>query len=490
MFIVQITPELAPVAKVGGLGDVVFGLSRELEIRGNDVEIILPKYDCMRYDQIYGLTVAVQDLWVPWYSGAIHCTVWFGFVHGRKCFFIEPHSRDNFFYRHAFYGCCDDMMRFTFFSRAALEFLLKSGKRPDIIHCHDWQTALVPVLLNEIYKFHGLGHARTCFTIHNFRFQGIAGAEILRATQLNRPDYYFKLEQMRDNFNATALNVMKAAIVYSNFVTTVSPHHAWEAKHGDQGRGLGHNLNQYGIKFDGVLNGVDYDIWNPEVDRFIPAHYSIDSIENKYKNKDALRDRFLIRKDYKPIVAYVGRLDAQKGIHLIKHAIYYCLAHNAQFVLLGTSPDGAINQQFWHIKNQLNNNQDCHLELSFDEDVSHLIYAGADMVIVPSLYEPCGLAQMIALRYGTVPVVRSVGGLVDTVFDKDHSYKPLHERNGYMFDHSDNAALESALSRAISCWYGFPDHWRNLMQNGMRCDFSWNNPGQKYLSIYDWIREK
>ena len=149
MFVVMVASECAPVAQAGGLGDVVFGLSRELELRGNAVEIVLPKYDCLRYDRIYGLTVAYEDLWVPWYSGAIHCTVFFGFVEGRKCFFIEPHSPDGFFDRGHVYGSHDDAERFAFFSKAALEFLLKSGKRPDVIHCHDWQTALVPVLLYE-----------------------------------------------------------------------------------------------------------------------------------------------------------------------------------------------------------------------------------------------------------------------------------------------------------------------------------------------------
>ena len=155
LYIVQITPEMAPVAKVGGLGDVVFGLSRELAIRGNHVEIILPKYDSLRYDHIFELHVAFQDLWVPWYEGAIHCTVYFGFVHDRKCFFIEPHSQDNFFNRGAIYGFSDDLLRYAFFSRAAMEFLFKSGKHPDVIHCHDWQTALVPVFLFEIYQHRG-----------------------------------------------------------------------------------------------------------------------------------------------------------------------------------------------------------------------------------------------------------------------------------------------------------------------------------------------
>src|SRR5688572_26334262 len=178
----MVASECAPVAKVGGLGDVVFGLSRELELRGHSVEIIIPKYDCMSYDQIYGLTPTYQDLWVPWYDGNVHCTVYFGWVHGRKVFFIEPHSSDNFFNRGAFYGFNDEAMRFAFFSKAALEFMLKSGKRPDVIHTHDWQTGLLPVMLFEIYKFHGMWDVRTCHTVHNFRHQGHAGPAILKAT--------------------------------------------------------------------------------------------------------------------------------------------------------------------------------------------------------------------------------------------------------------------------------------------------------------------
>lgn len=180
MYVVHITPELAPVAKVGGLADVVFGLANEMEIRGNSVEIILPKYDCLRYDHIWGLCETYSDLWVPWYGGAIHCSVFFGFVHGRKCFFIEPHSGDNFFNRGCIYGFRDDVMRFAFFSRAAMEFLLKSGKNPDVIHCHDWQTALVPVFLFEVYKYLGMSHPRVCFTIHNFKHQGVTGGRSCR----------------------------------------------------------------------------------------------------------------------------------------------------------------------------------------------------------------------------------------------------------------------------------------------------------------------
>lgn len=490
LFIVHISPEMAPVAKVGGLADVVFGLTRELAIRGNQVEIILPKYDNLRYDQIWDLTVAYSDLWVPWNEGAIHCSVYFGLVYDRKCFFIEPHSEDNFFNRGSIYGFEDDVLRYAFFSRAAMEFLWKANKHPDIIHCHDWQTALVPVFLYEIYQHLGMTHPRVCLTIHNFKHQGLTGMEVLRAGGLHLAEHFFDYNRLRDNSNPYALNLLKGGIVYSNFVTTVSPRYAVETKDQDQGFGLEPTLHTHQVKYGGVVNGIDYDVWNPEVDAQIPARYTVDSIEGKYENKRALRQRLMLSDNEKPIVAFIGRLDPQKGLDLVRHAIFNALERGAQFVLLGSSPDHAINADFWNLKQMLNDSPDCHLEIGFDENLAHLIYAGADMLLVPSRFEPCGLTQLIALRYGTIPVVRAVGGLADTIHDKDYSHRPLHERNGYVFEHYDNGALESALGRAISCYFDHPEHFRELMKNAMRCDYSWNLPGQDYLNIYDYIRRK
>jgi starch synthase len=481
---------MAPVAKVGGLADVVFGLSRERAIRGNHVEIILPKYDTLRYDQIFELHDVYRDLWVPWYDGAVHCTVYFGFVHGRKCFFIEPHSPDNFFNRGSIYGFADDVLRYAFFSRAAVEFLWKAGKHPDIIHCHDWQTALVPVFLYEFYQQLGMTHPRACLTIHNFKHQGVTGVELLRATGLHRPERFFDRVRMGDNRHKDALNLLKAGVVYSNFVTTVSPRYAFETKDGGQGFGLEPTLHTHHMKYGWVVNGIDYDVWNPEVDYHLPVRYGLDNIDAKYDNKRALRHRLMLADNEKPIVAFIGRLDPQKGLELVRHAIFYSLEHGAQFVLLGSSPDQRINNDFWGLKHMLNDSPDCHLEIGFDEDLSHLIYAGADIMLVPSQFEPCGLTQLIALHYGTIPVVRTVGGLADTVFDKDHSDRPLHERNGYRFDDYDAPGLESALGRAIDCYYQYPEHFRELMKNAMRADYSWNRPGQDYLNIYDFIRDR
>lgn len=488
MYIVQITPECAPVAKVGGLGDVVQGLSRELAVRGNAVEIILPKYDCLRYDQIWGLQLVYADLWVPFHDTQIKCEVYFGFVHGLKCFFIETLSPQRFFHRGFFYGARDDAERFAFFSRAALEFMWKSNKHPDVIHCHDWQTGLVPVLLSEIYKPLGMTHPRVCYTLHNLGHQGRTGPHILRQAGLN-PDHYMNQHRLQDNQHPGAVNLMKGGIVFSNFVTTVSPNYAHEIRHTEAGMGLQGTLDVHQAKFGGVLNGIDYNVWNPAVDGQIPHQYERDSLAGKYRNKEALRQRLLLRQEYKPIVAVVSRLDQQKGVHLIRQAVLYCLGQGSQFVLLGSSPDEGINRDFWELKHRLNDHPDCHLEISYNEELAHLIYAGADLLLIPSRFEPCGLTQMIAMKYGTVPVVRNTGGLADTVFDADHGHKPYHQRNGYTFNDYNQEGMESALSRAIGLWYGFPNYFRELIANGMGYDYSWNWPGAHYMKIYDYIKE-
>ncbi|HEY9706003.1 MAG TPA: glycosyltransferase, partial [Allocoleopsis sp.] len=273
--------------------------------------------------------------------------------------------------------------------------------------------------------------------------------------------------------------------------TTVSPHHAWEARHGDFGYGLGNTLYTYQHKFGGILNGIDYNVWNPQIDPYIPFQYSAENWEEKAKNKKALRERLWLSHGDKPIIAYIGRLDDQKGVHLVHHGIYYALHRQCQFVLLGLGTEPGINHWFGHEKYHLNNNPDVHIEIGFNEELSHLIYAGSDIIIVPSNYEPCGLTQMIGLRYGTVPIVRGVGGLVNTVFDRDYDENhPKAERNGYVFYQTDNSALESAMDRAIGLWYKYPQEFRQLSIQGMEYDYSWNHPGRDYLEIYNLIRHK
>jgi starch synthase len=489
MNIVMVSPECAPVAKAGGLGDVIHGLSKELAARGNAVEVLLPKYDCMRYDGVVGLQKSYGDLWVPFHNLWIHCDVYFGYVDGLRCYFIDPHSHHNFFNRGKLYGEGDDAERFAFFSRAVMEFLFKAGKHPDVIHCHDWQTGLVPVLLYEMYKQLGMTHPRVCYTLHNVGHQGVTGEHILRQVGLNARTLMAP-ERLLDHTSNNAVNIMKGGIVYSNFITTVSPRYAGEIRYTDQGRGLQQILNVHGAKFGGVLNGVDYDVWDPKIDRFIACRYAPDALEEKSKNTQALRQRLMLRDASKPIVAVISRLDRQKGTELMRHAVYFTLANNSQFVLLGAASEPSINEEFWRIKRDLKDNPDCHLELGYDDELAHQIYAGADMIVIPSVYEPCGLTQMFALKYGVVPIVRNTGGLADTVFDANYSDKSFQERNGYVFHGYTTAELESAMRRAIGLWYRYPEYFRRLRLNGMHCDYSWNHPATHYLNIYRYICTK
>jgi starch synthase len=196
----------------------------------------------------------------------------------------------------------------------------------------------------------------------------------------------------------------------------------------------------------------------------------------------------MLRDQHKPIICYIGRLDFQKGVHLVHHATFYALERGAQFVLLGSSPDAAVSGHFWQLKHDLNDHPDVHLELRFDPVLAHLVYAGSDLLVMPSMFEPCGLAQMIALKYGTVPVVRSSGGLADTVLHRDYAPDPPEQRTGYVFEHVDHPAIESAMTRAIDLWYGDPESFRHLILNGMRTDRSWARPAQDYLNIYDYIK--
>ena len=344
-------------------------------------------------------------------------------------------------------------------------------------------------MLYEMYQYHGLGNQRVCYTIHNFKHQGFGGDEVLYATGLNRPDYCFNYERLPDNFNPFSLNFMKGGIVYSNAVNTVSPQHASEAAYGDDGYGLGHTLFLHKEKFSGILNGLDYAMWNPEIDEQIPCPYSKDDFASKANNKKALRERLLLQDVDKPIVAFIGRLDQQKGVHLVHHAMYYALGQDAQFVLLGSATDPEIDTMFRHEKGFLNDNPDCHIELGFNAELARLIYAGADMIVVPSNYEPCGLTQVIGLQYGTVPVVRGVGGLVNTVFDWDYDQeKPKEKRNGFVFYQSDNHALETALGRAIHLWKSDRATFDQLAIQGMEYDYSWNEPGAEYMEVYEHIR--
>jgi starch synthase len=493
MHIVHIASELAPLAKVGGLADVLLGLSRELSWKGHDVDIIIPKYDCMDSGEVRDFSVDREDLHT-FYDGQWHSnTVWVGWVENLKVYFIEPHHPKLFFNRGCFYGCDDDTDRYLYFSRAALEVLLKRSLHPDIVNIHDWQTAAIAPLYYEVFRGLGLTQPKIIFTIHNIEYQGKCAPFNLDriglpGLKLLQPD------KLQDPLSPTDVNLVKGGIVYADFVTTVSPNYAWEVKTIEGGRGLDKTLIRYQDKFTGILNGIDYSYWNPEIDRYLPVHFSPrefpadkkdrNTLDKKAFIKKVLRERLGLAEAHRPLVGCIARLVPQKGIDLIKHVLLHIVEKGGQFVLLGSSPIPGINTEFHQLKHQFADHPHVHLILQHQEELAHLIYAGSDMFIVPSIFEPCGLTQMIAMKYGSIPIVRRTGGLADTVFDVDYSNRPFEKTNGYTFDFPDAQGVDSALDRAIQCWYDNPERWRKLMHNAMAMDYSWNQSSDKYLEIY------
>ncbi|CAJ2677933.1 unnamed protein product [Trifolium pratense] len=435
LHVIHIAAEMAPVAKVGGLGDVVCGLSKALQKKGHLVEIVLPKYDCMQYDRI-GDIRALDVVIESYFDGQLFKNkIWVGTVEGLPVYFIEPHHPDKFFWRGDFYGERDDFRRFSYFSRVALEFLLQAGKKPDIIHCHDWQTAFIAPLYWDVYVPKGLNSARICFTCHNFEYQGTAPASELESCgldshHLNRPD------RMQDNSAHNRVNSVKGGVVYSNIVTTVSPTYAQEVRTAEGGKGLQSTLSTHSKKFIGVLNGIDTDIWNPATDPFLDVQYNANDLQGKSENKEALRRKLgLSSEDVKrPLVGCITRLVPQKGVHLIRHAIYLTLELGGQFVLLGSSP------------------------------VPHI--------------------QMISMRYGAVPIVRKTGGLNDSVFDIDDDTIPSQFQNGFTFLNADEKGINGALVRAINLYQNDPESWKQLVQKDMNIDFSWDSSAAQYEELY------
>ncbi|KAI3741441.1 hypothetical protein L1987_59114 [Smallanthus sonchifolius] len=487
LHVIHIAAEMAPVAKVGGLGDVLSALSKALQKKGHLVEIVLPKYDCMQYESIQDLRVL--DLVVEsYFDGQLFKNkIWIGTVEGLPVYFIEPLHPAKFFWRGKTYGEPDDLKRFSFFSRAALELLHQAGKKPDIIHCHDWQTAFVAPLYWDLYAPKGLNSARICFTCHNFEYQGTAPASEVASCgldihHLNRPD------RMQDHSSPDRINPVKGAIVFSNIVTTVSPTYAQEVRTSQGGQGLHGTLNAHAQKFVGILNGIDTDYWNPATDGYLRFQYNANDLEGKAENKKALQRHLGLSfsDSRRPLVGCITRLVPQKGVHLIRHAIYRSLELGGQFVLLGSSPVPNIRREFEEIAKKFENHEHVRLILKYDEALSHSIYASSDMFIIPSIFEPCGLTQMIAMRYGAIPIARKTGGLNDSVFDVDDDDDtiPIQLRNGYTFVTPDEQGFNGAFDRAFNHYKSDNEGWKELINKVMNIDFSWDTSASQYEELY------
>ncbi|KAI8475202.1 MAG: hypothetical protein J3K34DRAFT_517637 [Monoraphidium minutum] len=457
LHVVHIAVEMAPIAKVGGLGDVVTSLGRAVQDQGHMVEVILPWYQFFNASPLLGGRQFEAEFdWGGTRVVVTSCT-----VEGIRVFFVDP--RNGFFATDSVYGRYDDEVRFDFFSKAALEFLLQTGRQPDILHCHDWQTAHVAKAYWDDYHNFGLWKPKVVFTIHNMNY---------------------------------GQKKIGEAAYYAQKFTTVSPSYAYEVG--------GHPaIGGHAHKFMGILNGIDPEIWDPMEDAWLPLPYSADNCEaGKAAARSELRRRLnMCATDDRIIVAVVSRLTGQKGVPLIKHAAWRARDRGGQFVLLGSAPDPKVQGEFNALAAELGGGHENNAAFvfSFDEPLSHLIYAAADVVVVPSMFEPCGLSQMIAMRYGAVPVVRHTGGLRDTVFDVDTD-KPRAAwevagssdadtdgpgcTNGFAFEGTDAGALDYALNRAVDAFYNDKPWFRSLQARVMTMDWSWNRPALQYIDLY------
>lgn len=493
MYITHIATELNPIAKVGGLGDVVYGLSKELSRSGHQVEVILPKYDCIDYSQLHNLKVEFRELISFEGFNRFNNTIWSAEVENLKIKLIETHHPRYYFTRGVVYGCPDDNDRFIYFSRTAMEYLYKSGKRPDILHLHDWPTALIAPLYKEMYAPLGMKIGGTLLTIHNLEHQGRCSVFNVEESGLSGRQLLTP-EKMQDPYRKEDLNLLKGGIVYADGITTVSPSYEREIKTAAGGCGLQSTLQTHVGKLRGILNGIDEDFWNPEIDPHLikkyPPHRPLSKknlpkiLSAKLENKAHVRKHACMRECSTPLVVSITRLATQKGPELIRHAILRTLENGGQFILLGSAGDSDTYKSFEKIKDTHPQRDNLFLCFEKDEAFAHLLFAAADMIIVPSLFEPCGLTQLIGLRYGTVPIVRKTGGLADTVFDIETATAPLKERNGYSFDFPDAQGVYWALDRAFACWRDRPEEWKKLVEQGIDTDFSWKHQIPKYIEFY------
>ncbi|PLS14965.1 glycogen synthase GlgA [Bacillus sp. M6-12] len=472
MKVLFVVSECVPFEKSGGLADVAGSLPKELKKQGTDVRVVMPKYGSIpehfRSEMEKKAEYTVQVGWRSQYCG-IEVLESDGLIY----YFID---NEYYFKRgSSLYGHYDDGERFSFFCRAVLEMLEKVNFIPDVLHCHDWHTGMIPFLYKTEYQRRaGYGHIKNVFTIHNLQFQGIFPREILGEV-LGVSDYYFHPEQLEFYGN---VNFMKAALVASDFITTVSPTYTSEIQTPYFGERLDSLLRYRKKDLTGILNGIDDEVYNPEKDSFLAANFSSQKPAGKAKNKAAIQKHFgLPEIANKPLIAMVTRLTKQKGLDLVQAVLHEIMEEDIQMIVLGTG-DREFENFFREMAAQYP--EKLRVQIGFDERLAHKIYAGADLFLMPSQFEPCGLGQLIAMRYGAIPVVRETGGLNDTVtaFREDTG-----EGNGFSFTNFNAHDMLFTIRRAIH-YYHNKTIWKTLLKRAMEQDNSWAQSAFKYNSLY------
>ena len=471
--ILILAAEAAPFAKTGGLADVVGSLPKALAERGHDVRVVMPAYaDIERSARTarWGLKASPILLRVPVGGALVNAGVFETTLPGSAVpiSFIAERTR---FDRPQIYGYDDDPYRFAFFSRAALDLVVAAqGWRPDIVHAHDWHAAPAIAWLATAGRldprYHGLP---TVFTVHNLLHQGKAPRNALAYLGIDQPPL---VEE-----GASSTNFMARAIYHATMINTVSPTYAREILTPAYGEGLDALLRYRHFDVHGILNGLDYDVWDPATDTHIAATYDASTLEKRAANKDALQERLGIERADVPLVAMVTRLDAQKGLDIAGHAVHLLLnaiAGEAQFAVLGSgAPE--FETMFGHLAAY--HSRKTAAVLRYDAALAPLMYAGSDLFLMPSRFEPCGLGQLIAMRYGSVPVVRQTGGLADTVREGD---------TGFSFVDYTPDALWQALARAVNTWWRDRRSFQQIQQRAMSQDFSWATSAGGYEQLFEW----
>ena len=480
--ILFIAAEVAPFARTGGLGDVVGALPKALAALGHDVRVVMPLYQTVR-DGNFSLTELLTDLQVPLIIGNRTARVWQSALPEPDAaaaqvpvYFIEE---DQFFARPGLYGddngdYPDNAIRFTFFCRAVLALAARLEVFPQVFHCHDWQTALVPAYLRVFpWIDTRLSTTVTVYTVHNLAYQGTFPAWAFPLTGL--PPALFQPDGV-EFFGA--MNLMKAGLLYADALTTVSPSYAEEICTPDLGNGLDGVLRARRDSLTGILNGADYTIWNPEHDSWIAAHYDATDLTGKAECKKALLQTFNLPADLSvPLIGMISRLVDQKGFDLLAAALERLLTLDLRFVILGS---GYAPYEEFLTRLSTTYPQKIGVQLGFDDALAHQIEAGSDCFLMPSRYEPCGLNQMYSLRYGTIPIVRATGGLRDTV---EPFNSTTGQGTGFVFQDASGDALLTAVTEALNV-FGNQPAWQRLVQNAMAQDFSWRRSAARYVDLY------
>ncbi len=468
--------ECYPFVKTGGLGDVMYALPKALTKLNCDVKVIIPKYACIKQeykDKMVYRGSFNMDLCADgksYYVGIMEY-VWDGVVYD----FID---NEEFFGGSKPYSTIvGDIPKFCYFGKAALAALNYMDWIPDVIHCHDWQAGLVPVYKDTLFADTPLARSKTVLTIHNLRFQGIYNIPTIQYWT-GLPDYVFNKDALKEGYEDA--NMLKGGLTYANAITTVSNTYAGEIQTEFYGEKLDAHLRYHSAKLSGIVNGIDVDIWNPYTDSLLAQGYDITNVlQYKPVNKKAIQEELgLVQDDHKFVIGLISRLTDQKGLDLVNAIVPQIMDEHTQIIVLGTG-DAVYEDSFRNYEWQYKGNFAACIQ--YDEARSHKIYAGADAFLIPSQFEPCGLTQLISMRYGTVPIVRETGGLKDTV----EPYNMFtNNGNGFTFDRYDANLLLDAINRAKTLYFEHRWQWDEMVQRDMDKDVSWEKSAKQYRNLY------